>query len=280
MSSITTVEYTDTDTDTGVVTKWNAYRYKDTGLQFKEEYLMPGVELRIAIQSGNLNGLDFAVKFNPLGKPETDADSQIFEIVRNEDYGKALPNDTLKPQNGDTYVLYGFNIQLVSDQYVPAGEEELYDTASEWLTDNNKDKSVFECPTMMQHFETNEMDLEIGQKVKLIHSQFEGGFRSSRIQGYEKHLLNKYQATYTVGDNAAYSRYRELEESVKELQIAGVTYQATGKNGVYLITQFDNTPASDFNTYSAEASDARYLNKRIRDGDRGSYILYRNFTFL
>ena len=153
MSSIMTVEYTDTDTDTGVVTKWNAYRYKDTGLQFKEEYLMPGVELRIAIQSGNLNGLDFAVKFNPLGRPETDPDSQLFEIVRNEDYGKSLPNDILKPQNGDTYVLYGFNIQLVSDQYVPAGEEELYDTASEWLTDNNKDKSVFECPTMMQHFE-------------------------------------------------------------------------------------------------------------------------------
>ena len=201
MSSITTVEYTDTDTDTGVVTKWNAYRYKDTGLQFKEEYLMPGVELRIAIQSGTtLNGLDFAVKYNPLGKPETDPDSQLFEIVRNEDYGKALPNDILKPQNGDTYILYGFNIQLVSDQYIPAGEQELYDTAVEWQQDMLKDKSVFECPTMIQHFADNEMDLEIGQKIKLIHDQFEAGFRSSRIQGYEKRLLNKYQATYTVGD--------------------------------------------------------------------------------
>lgn len=276
MSSITTVEYTDTDTDTGVVTKWNAYRYKDTGLQFKEEYLMPGVELRIAIQSGTtLNGLDFAVKFNPLGKPETDPDSQIFEIVRNDDYGKALPNDTLKPQNGDTYILYGFNIQLVSDQYVPAGEQELYDTAVEWQQDMLKDKSVFECPTMIQHFETNEMDLEIGQKVKLIHSQFEGGFRSSRIQGYEKHLLNKYQATYTVGDNAAYSRYRELEESVKELQIAGITYQATGRNGVYLIKQFDNTPASDYNAYSGKASDARYLNKQTGGTVQGDVLFQK-----
>lgn len=264
MSSVSTVEYTDTDTDTGVVTTWNAYRFKDTGLQFKEEYILPGVELRIAIQSGNINGMDFAVKFNPLGKPETDPDpdSQIFEIIRNEDYGKALPNDILKPQNGDTYVLYGFNIQLVSDQYVPAGEEELYDTATEWLTENNRDKSVFDCPTVIQHFADNEMDLEIGQKVKLIHNQFEGGFRSSRIQGYEKHLLNKYQATYTVGDNATYSRLSEIEESIKELQIAGNTYQAIGKNGVYLITQFDNTPTSDFNAYSAKASDARYLNKQ------------------
>lgn len=276
MSSITTVEYTDTDTDTGVVTKWNAYRYKDTGLQFKEEYLMPGVELRIAIQSGTtLNGLDFAVKYNPLGKPETDPDSQLFEIVRNEDYGKALPNDILKPQNGDTYILYGFNIQLVSDQYIPAGEQELYDTAVEWQQDMLKDKSVFECPTMIQHFKDNEMDLEIGQKVKLIHDQFEDGFRSSRIQGYEKHLLNKYQATYTVGDNATASWAKSVDNSIKELQIAGITYQATGKNGVYLITQFDNTPASDFNAYSAKASDTRYLNKQTGGTVQGDVLFQK-----
>lgn len=276
MSSITTVEYTDTDTDTGVVTKWNAYRYKDTGLQFKKEYEMPGVELRIAIQSGTtLNGLDFAVKFNPLGKPETDPDSQIFEIVRNEDYGKALPNDTLKPQNGDTYILYGFNIQLVSDQYVPAGEQELYDTAVEWQQDMLKDKSVFECPTMIQHFADNEMDLEIGQKVKLIHDQFEGGFRSSRIQGYEKHLLNKYKARYIVGDNATASWAKSVDNSIKELQIAGITYQDTGKSGVYLITQFDNTPASDYNAYSGKASDARYLNKQTGGTVQGDVLFQK-----
>lgn len=275
MSSITTVEYTDTDTDTGVVTKWNAYRYKDTGLQFKEEYRQPGIELRIAFQSGNLNGTDYEVKFNPLGKPETDPDSQIFEIVRNEDYGKALPNDTLRPQNGDTYILYGFNIQLVSDQYVPAGEQELYDTAVEWQQDMLKDKSVFECPTMIQHFADNEMDLEIGQKVKLIHDQFEDGFRSSRIQGYEKRLLNKYQARYIVGDNAIASWAKSVDNSIKELQIAGITYQATGKNGVYLITQFDNTPPSDFNAYSAKASDARYLNKNTGGTVHGDVLFQK-----
>lgn len=276
MSSITTVEYTDTDTDTGVVTKWNAYRYKDTGLLFKKEYEMPGVELRIAIQSGTtLNGLDFAVKFNPLGKPETDPDSQLFEIVRNDDYGKALPSDINKPQNGDTYILYGFNIQLVSDQYIPAGEEELYDTAVEWQQDMLKDKSVFECPTMIQHFTDNEMDLEIGQKVKLIHDQFEGGFRSSRIQGYEKHLLNQYQARYIVGDNAAASWAKSVDNSIKELQIAGITYQATGKNGVYLITQFDNTPASDYNAYSGKASDARYLNKNTGGTVQGDVLFQK-----
>lgn len=262
MSNVTVSPQTDTNTDTGVVTKWNAFRFKDIGLQFKKEYLLPSVELRIIFQSGNLNGMDFAVKFNPEGLSETNPDAQVFEIVRNETYGRPLPNDTLKPQNGDTYILYGFNIKMVSDIYVPAGEQELYDTAVDWLIDNNKDKSVYECFTMIQHFEDHAMDLEIGQKVKLIHDQFEGGFRSSRIQGYEKYLINKYQATYTIGDNAAYSWAIQVNETIQELQIAGISFQATGGNGVYLITQFDNTPPSDFNAYSAVASNARYLNRQ------------------
>lgn len=274
IGTVGTIPYQDTDTDTGVVTNWNAYKFKDTGIVFSEDYLLPGVELMLVFQSGNLNGMDFAVKFHKNGFSESD-NSQYFEIVRNEDYGKPLPNDTLKPQSGDTYILYGFNIQLVSDQYVPAGEQELYDTAVEWQQDMLKDKSVFECPTMIQHFADNEMDLEIGQKVKLIHDQFEGGFRSSRIQGYEKRLLNKYQATYTVGDNAAASWAKSVDNSIKQLQIAGVTYQDTGKNGVYLITQFDNTPASDYNAYSGKASDARYLNKQAGGTVQGDVLFQK-----
>lgn len=276
IETVGTIPYQDTDTDTGVVINWNAYKFKDTGINFKKEYLFPGKEneLGIHFESGILNGMDFYLRFHESGFSETD-NSQYFEIVRNENYGKALPNDTLKPQNGDTYILYGFNIQLVSDQYVPAGEQELYDTAVEWQQDMLKDKSVFECPTMIQHFADNEMDLEIGQKVKLIHDQFEGGFRSSRIQGYEKRLLNKYQATYTVGDNSAASWAKSVDNSIKELQIAGITYQATGKNGVYLITQFDNTPASDFNAYSAKASDARYLNKQTGGTVQGDVLFQK-----
>lgn len=274
IGTVGTIPYQDTDTDTGVVTNWNAYKFKDTGIVFSEDYLLPGVELMLVFQSGNLNGMDFAVKFHKNGFSESD-NSQYFEIVRNENYGKALPNDILKPQNGDTYILYGFNIKLVSDQYIPAGEEELYDTAVEWQQDMLRDKSVFECPTMIQHFADNEMDLEIGQKVKLIHDQFEDGFRSSRIQGYEKHLLNKYQATYTVGDNVAASWAKSVDNSIKELQIAGITYQDTGKNGVYLITQFDNTPASDFNAYSAKASDTRYLNKQTGGTVQGDVLFQK-----
>lgn len=45
---------------------------------------------------------------------------------------------------------------------------------------------MFECPTIIKYFHDNEMDLEIGQRVRLVHEQFEGGKRSSRVQGFEK----------------------------------------------------------------------------------------------
>lgn len=275
IQAVGTIEYTDTDEDTGEVTKWNAFKIKDSGINFKEEYLLPGVELRLSMQSGDLNGFDFALKFHKDGFSKTD-NSQYFEIVRSEDYGKKLPNDTMKPKAEDKYVLYGFNIALVSDQYVPAGELELFDTASAWIKKQLQDTSVYDCPTVIGHFKKNDMDLEIGQKVKLKHDQFDNRTRSSRIMGFEKKLINIYDATYTIGDNSAYSRLASIEKDLKEIQYAGVVYENTGTRGVYLIKQFDTTTPTDFNVYSAKASDAKYFNKQTGGTIQGDTTFDRN----
>ena len=275
ISDVHTVEYTDTNEDTGEVTQWKAYRYKDESLKFKEEYLLPDVELRIIFQSGYLNGLDFAVKFNPDNISEDDPNAQVFEIYRTDEYGSLLPNELMYPENGNKYILYGFNIDLVGNQYVPEAEIELYEKAIEYQKGLLKDKSVFECPTIIKYFHDNEMDLEIGQRVRLVHEQFEGGKRSSRVQGFEKNLLNPYEAIYTIGDNAVYSRLSEIENNIKELQVSGIT--TTGGSGsIYLIKQFDDTPPTDFNAYSAKATNARLLSRLHDDRAQGSITFDKN----
>ena len=112
MSDITTKEYTDKiENADGTTTekKWNAYRFKDTGITFSKDYILPGNELKITFQSGKLNGMEFAVTFDPEGKPEKlengswNPEAQLWEIVRNEDYGRPLPDGVLIPENGDTY---------------------------------------------------------------------------------------------------------------------------------------------------------------------------------
>ena len=275
IQAVGTKEYTQTDEDTGTQTKWNAYKIKDSGINFKEEYLLPGEELRLQFVSGDLNGMDFALIFHKEGFSNAD-NSQYFEIVRNDDYGKPLPNDVMKPKAGDQYVLYGFNIALVSDQYVPAGELELFDTATEWMQKQLKDTSVYECPTVIKHFMDHQMNLEIGQRVKLIFDDENISTRSSRIMGFEKKLNNKYDAIYTVGDNPTYSRLANIEQEIKELQVAGVVYEATGKNGVYVIKQFDTTRPTDSNVYSAKASDAKYFNKQTGGTVQGDALFLKN----
>ena len=275
ISDVHTVEYTDTNKDTGEETQWKAYRYKDESLKFKGEYLLPDVELKIIFQSGYLNGLDFAVKFNPDNISEDDPNAQVFEIYRNDKHGSLLPNELMYPENGNKYILYGFNIDLVGNQYVPEAEIELYEKAIEYQKGLLKDKSVFECPTIIKHFHDNEMDLEIGQRVRLVHEQFEGGKRSSRVQGFEKNLLNPYEAIYTIGDNAVYSRLSEIENNIKELQVSGIT--TTGGSGsIYLIKQFDDTPPTDFNAYSAKATNARLLSRLHDDRAQGSITFDKN----
>jgi len=216
IEKVSTVEYSDTNEDTGEKTKWNAYRIADTGITFKQSYILPGKELRMMFVSGPLNGMDFAVRFNPLNKPEADGESQVYEIIRAEDYGIPLPNDTLKPNEGDEYVLYGFDISLVGDQYVPAAELELYEAALDWLTEHHKDVEVYECPTIVQYFYDNKLDLQIGKNVRLVNDKFKDGHRSSRIIGFEKKLINTYDAVYKVGDKSEVKRISAVENEVKK----------------------------------------------------------------
>lgn len=63
MSAITPYSYTDKIEEEGkepVFKKWNAYRFRDTGITFSEKYVLPGQELRIIFQSGAMNGMGFA----------------------------------------------------------------------------------------------------------------------------------------------------------------------------------------------------------------------------
>ena len=261
ISNITTKEYTDTDESTGAKTKWNAYRYKDKDLQFKSEYLLDGVELRIVFQSGNLNGMDFAIKFNPDNHKEDDSKAQVFEIIRNEDYSISLPNNKLHPNEGDAYILYGFDIKLVNDKYIPEAEEELYSEAIKWIKENYKDTKVYECPTIINYFYEHKLNLDLGQRIKLVDNSLENGSRSSRIIGFEKKLINIYDAIYTVGDNIRYSNLSSLKEEVKNLKADQYYIAHEASNKTPVITQYDSTKPTDRNVLSSLRSLNTFLRK-------------------
>ena len=275
MSDVTTIEVTDkVENEDGTTTeeKWNAYRFRDTGVNFSEKYILPGQELRIRFASGLLNGLEFAVKFNPEGKPEIledggwNPEAQLWEIVRNEDYGRPLPGDVLFPQDGDEYVLSGWDSTKITELgLVGAAEQELKEKTEKYAAKSKIDPSTYGC-TMMSNDAYREDGIHnlysIGQKVNLINKAYFENGRQSRVIGFEFNLDLAYDSPiYTVGETAAYSRIGELEEKVESLTLKGQTYTGDGGSGVYVIGSHDSTPATDHNVYSALRSLIMFMRK-------------------
>ena len=279
MSDVTTIEVTDkVENEDGTTTeeKWNAYRFRDTGVNFSEKYILPGQELRIRFASGLLNGLEFAVKFNPEGKPEKledggwNPEAQLWEIVRNEDYGRPLPGDVLFPQDGDEYVLSGWDSTKITELgLVGAAEQELKVKTEKYASKSKVDPSTYDC-TMMSGDAYREDGIHnlysIGQKVNLINKAYFDNGRQSRIIGFEFNLDFPFDSpVYTVGETASYSRIGELEEKVESLTLKGQTYTGGGGSGVYVIGSHDSTPATDHNVYSALRSLKTFLRKDKED---------------
>lgn len=275
MSDVTTIEVTDkVENEDGTTTeeKWNAYRFRDTGVNFSEKYILPGQELRIRFASGLLNGLEFAVKFNAEGKPEKledggwNPEAQLWEIVRNEDYGRPLPGDVLFPQDGDEYVLSGWDSTKITELgLVGAAEQELKEKTEKYAAKSKIDPSTYGC-TMMSNDAYREDGVHnfygIGQKVNLINKAYFENGRQSRVIGFEFNLDYSFDSpVYTVGETAAYSRIGELEEKVESLTLKGQTYTGGGGSGVYVIGSHDSTPATDHNVYSALRSLIMFMRK-------------------
>lgn len=280
ISSVTTKKYTDKiENEDGTVTyeDWNAFRFTDNGLKFSSEYVIPGEELRIIFQSGKLAGMDFAVTFNPDALKESESGAQIFEIVRNEDYGVALPTDDFKPSVGDTYILYGYDTKFVYDNLVTQAENELLDKGTAKLQDAAKDKSVYTCPTNpircagykenstgnLIHSINDEIDLDVGQYVILRSENIDGGSRTSRVRGFEKRLDNKFNCTYTVGESSAYSRGEALQEQVDALTYQSKQFVNVYGNSVYVVKRYDTTAPSDTNVPSFKRAQYEFLQRNV-----------------
>ena len=254
---------------------YTVYQYKDADLDFSSQYILPGQELRITFQSGSMNGMEFGVTFNPENK---EPEEQLWEIVRNENYGRFLPDDILHPQNGDTYVLSGFDTSFVSDTMIPEAEQELKERAIAYTNRSKIDDGTY--PTTLDsewvYEDLISRTYGIGQRVNIFNpAYFENG-RISRVLGFEFNLDKPYDSpVYTIGESTAYSRLGEIESKLNNITYGGQSYigagGGVGGNSIYVIRTNDSTPASDDNVFSALRSLATFLRKDKADSTR--YLL-------
>lgn len=235
--------------------EYRIYNFKDTGLKnFTEDFRLDGEELHMIFQTGKLAGMDFAINI-----VESDNTGTTFEIVRNEDYGRFLPDDVLYPEASNTYILYGFDTAYISEQMLPDAEQNLLKKAKKYVKKSMIDPSTYDCE-MDADFIYNKGNIrtyEVGDKVNLINKAFFPEGRQSRIIGFEWPLDIPYDhPIYTVGETASYSRIGEIESKLDSLTYKGQTYSGSAVGGggtsVYVIGVNDKTIPSDRNVFSAK----------------------------
>ncbi len=239
--TVTSVETEERVDDEG--NKFTAYIMYVANTPFTPSDIIEGETIRCTFESGPLEGREFELSIN------TKAFDKKFEIIAvTEGEGSiTIPNENLKPEPGNKFILTGVRLPK---QRTTEAEQELLKHGKTWAKKNSSDTNVYECPTNPVYCQVNDKNYDLGQKVKLVGDRFGSIGRSSRIQAYEKKLINPYEATYTVGDNTVYSRLGSIETNIKGNQYAERIGVVSGV-GIYVISRYDNTAPTDYNVFSA-----------------------------
>lgn len=264
---------------------------KTGDMAFREAYKLSGQNLHIVFQSGSLSGLDFECEFNPDGVPEVIVDengkpilvngkeqinpkSQVFEIILNENYGRPLPDNILKPKAGDTFVLYNWDASKLGKTLVVAASNELLKSVVKSVKKSMIDPTTFTC-TADSNYSFNKGNgrfHSLGDRIRLLVKSLGNKVRESRIIGFEMHLDIPFDsAKYIVGEKPSYSRFASLDSKIEELEMNGNTYQGKGGSGstIYIIKSYDRVLPTDYNVYSAKAVNEQRLSKLKDDTAQG-----------
>lgn len=266
---------------------------KTGDMAFRKSYILSGKNLHIVFQSGSLNGMDFECEFNPDGveeilkddegnpilkdgKEQINPKSQVFEIVANEDYGRFLPDITLHPKDGDTFVLYNWDSTKLGNTLVSSASNELLTDAIKNLKKSIIDPTTYTCvaDSVYSFNKGKGLLCDLGDRVNLYNKGYLSTYRQSRIIGYELHLdIPSDSPKYYVGEKPSYSRLNAMESKIEELVYNGQSYLnnggGSGGSSIYIIKSYDKTSPTEYNVYSARAVDKRYLSKLTDDTAKG-----------
>ena len=266
---------------------------KTGDMAFQKAYILSGKNLHIVFQSGSLNGMDFECEFNPDGvseilkdddgnpilkdgKEQINPKSQVFEIVANEDYGRFLPDITLHPKDGDTFVLYNWDSTKLGDTLVSSASNELLTDSIKDLKKSMIDPTTYTCTAEANYsYNQGRGNLHgVGDRVNLYNKGYGDSYRSSRVIGYEFSLDIPFDgAKYYVGEKPSYSRLNAMESKIEELVYNGQSYlNGNGGSGrsIYIIKSYDSITPTDYNVFSAKAVDEQRLNKAKDDIAKGT----------
>ena len=255
LSSVRSEQHTDEDGE-----PFTIYYVKDTSLTFDpNSYEIGGLVKQMTFQSGELNGRDFEVNY--------DTKTREFEIITQWPYDDdtQLPGGLLIPKVGDEYILW--NIRMPKEYYTLA-EQEFAEAVDEYLREHDQDRYVYKGRTDYVEVARRRLTLDVGRRVRLESDEyFPGtGYRTSRITSISQNVQYPSEIDIEVSDVLSKGALEKIDEELGEVR----HYAKTASAGLPdIVRSWENTPASDFNLFSAKRSRKEFLNKRENDTAQG-----------
>ena len=255
LSGVRSEQHTDDDGE-----PFTIYYVKDTSLTFDpNSYEIGGLVKQMTFQSGELNGRDFEVNY--------DTKTREFEIITQWPYDDdtQLPGGLLIPKVGDEYILW--NIRMPREYYLLA-EQEFAEAVDEYLLEHGQDRYVYKGRTDYVEVARRRLTLDVGRRVRLESDEyFPGtGYRTSRITSISQNVQYPSEMDIEVSDVLGKGALEKIDEELGEVR----HYAKTASAGLPdIVRSWENTPASDFNLFSAKRSRKEFLNKRENDTAQG-----------
>lgn len=255
LSSVRSEQHTGEDGE-----PFTIYYVKDTSLTFDpNSYEIGGLVKQMTFQSGELNGRDFEVNY--------DTKKREFEIITQWPYDDdtQLPGGLLIPKVGDEYILW--NIRMPKEYYTLA-EQEFAEAVDEYLLEHDQDRYVYKGRTDYVEVARRRLTLDVGRRVRLESNEyFPGtGYRTSRITSISQSVQYPSEMDIEVSDVLGKGALEKIDEELGEVRL----YAKTASAGLPdIVRSWENTPASDFNLFSAKRSRKEFLNKRENDTAQG-----------
>ena len=255
LSSVRSEQHTGDDGE-----PFTIYYVKDTSLTFDpNSYEIGGLVKQMTFQSGELNGRDFEVNY--------DTKKQEFEIITQWPYDDdtQLPGGLLIPKVGDEYILW--NIRMPKEYYTLA-EQEFAEAVDAYMQEHYQDRYVYKGRTDYVEVARRRLTLDVGRRVRLESDEyFPGtGYRTSRITSISQSVQYPSEMDIEVSDVLGKGVFEKIDEELGEVR----HYAKTASAGLPdIVRSWENTPASDFNLFSAKRSRKEFLNKRENDTAQG-----------
>jgi len=217
-----TIEHTEIFNDiyphrTGTISSVDAEditKFTDDEMGFNlNECLLPGVTAKLHFNSGDLGGYEFEVySYNN--------DTKEFTIIKfTDEQGYDMPNDTLKPKEGDKYVL--LDIEMPQDPYINDAETALQTKAQAYLDNNCNPRLTYLLAPDWRYFKAKSIALSLGDTITIEDTDLNIN-SLVRIVELTRTLINAYKYTLKLSDHLEpqliqrlYSEQEGLKEKIE-----------------------------------------------------------------